>query len=184
MAKLNGEKELNKKVTKIMRECVGFDDFKCKLGGNWVYYNHKNKVEFTLLENEEQNETWLEWINNRYNFEYDNIIMLSMLHEIGHHVTLNDFILEHKDLWEQELNDEDTITMGLCDAMFEEQKKRLHFAYHSLPAEILATEWAINFWQTYPEKVEKAFKEFCSAAIEFYAANGLDENGNEIQEVA
>lgn len=182
MGKMNGVKKFEKTVTRIMQECTGMDDFYCKLGGNWVYYNHKSKVEFSLLFDNDACDTWLQWINERYDFDTDNLIMLSMLHEIGHHVTLNDFIEEDEERWEQELSDEKDIETTLAKPfLLPQTKENLKKAYHSLPAEILATEWAIGFWQNNRKRVEKAFKQFCKAAIKFYADNGLDENGNELK---
>ena len=182
MAKMNGVKKFEKTVTHIMQECTGINDFYCKLGANWVYYNHKSKVEFSLLTNDDACDTWLDWINERYDFETDNLIMLSMLHEIGHHVTLNDFIEEDLDRWDQEVKDEEEIEMALANhLLLPYARENLKKAYHSLPAEVLATEWAIGFWRNNRKRVEKAFKRFCKAAIKFYAANGLDENGNELE---
>ena len=181
MAKMNGVKKFERKVTKIMQKCTGIDDFYCKLGGNWVYYNQKSKVEFTLLMDNDACDTWLKWINERYDFDTDNVIMLSMLHEIGHHVTLNDFIENDLERWEQELKDEEDIETNLATAVFEKTIENLKKAYHSLPAEVLATEWAIGFWKSHKSRVEKAFEKFCHAAIEFYNANGLDADGNEIE---
>jgi len=182
MAKMNGVKKFEKTVTRIMQKCTGINDFYCKLGSDWVYYNIKSKVEFSLLVNEDACKTWQNWIAERYDFDTDNLIMLSMLHEIGHHVTLNNFIINKEDRWNQEVKDVEDIENTLAKSfLLPQQKEKLQKAYHSLPAEILATEWAINFWQNNKKRVEKAFVKFCKAAIKFYAANGLDENGNELK---
>lgn len=182
MAKMKGYKKLNQQVTYIFQDLTGFDDFKCKLGSEWAYYNHKNKVEFSLIDYPDGTvRDWFKWIFNRYDFIPENHIIFSMLHEIGHHVTLDKFIVNNPDLWAWEEKEDADITEAMNNVDLPEYfKTNLRWQYHSLPAEILATEWAIDFCKTHKETVMLAYQDFCKACIEFYNANGLDENGEEI----
>lgn len=173
--KLKGLKKLNNKITALFQSLTGVDGFDCKLDDNFYYYNHKDRIGFTPIAMPEQDEDWIDWITSRYNLEYipDNFtafFIFSVLHEIGHHVTLQDYIDTHDTYDSETAYSEDLI---VWNSMPREQRKNIRWAYHSIPYEVLATEWAIDFWNNNTMACAKLAKPINKAFQKFYKKNNV-----------
>lgn len=167
MAKLKGCKKLNKAITAQFKpfgitKVIGADDY--------AYYFDDAIVTFRLNITD-SDEAFSKFVKERFNFEDDNIFMLSLLHEVGHHVTDDDineniynFCKQEKDRIESEIYNVD-----------EDRWLELQYQYFNLPDEIMATQWAVDYIKKHPKKVRKMWKKCEKALHKFYAKNlGVD----------
>lgn len=89
---------------------------------------------------------FINYIYNKYQIE-PNCFLISMLHEIGHLETET-----------QDLSDERAITYAVIEYAYDNNlitKNELFNKYFDIPAETLATEWAVNYYKNNKEKCEK-----------------------------
>ena len=98
-----------------------------------------------------------------YNFENVDIFMLSVLHEVGHSQTLEDIIDD--DLYEQEQRVKETL---------DGSKKVDNYIYFSLPSEMAATLWAIDFIIENSEELSVLWTELQNHIMQFYKDNGVE----------
>ena len=148
MAKLKGCKKLNKAITAQFKpfgitKVIGADDY--------AYYFDDAIVTFRLNITD-SDEAFSKFVKERFNFEDDNIFMLSLLHEVGHHVTDDDI---NENIY------------NFC----KQEKDRIESEIYNLPDEIMATQWAVDYIKKHPKKVRKMWNKCEKALHEFYAKN-------------
>ena len=178
--KVKGIKKLNREVTKIISNLVGFK-VKCKVGDTWISSNYSNKVWFSPIKTEVstlQEEIWAEWCETRYNWKPNIMFMFSILHEVGHLVTLQDFMDNNPSeyLYSEDIEKEcDAESVELCKAglIHSDVFKKVNLKYFSNPMETIATDWAQVFYRTNLNKVEKAYIEITWALKDWYEINDL-----------
>ena len=155
--KMSLERKLNK-IFKVFGVSVSMDD-------EFAYKD--GYVFFTPFETPAE-EYHREWILKKFDFSLteDDYFLFAILHEIGHHYTLYD-------LSQEELDDEAIYRqiLGLSDKSAEE----LNLLYFNLPAELLATKWAIDFIDENMEWCKKTQKKIYEAMRHFVKANRWDD---------
>lgn len=98
--------------------------------------------------------------------------LLSFLHELGHHHTIDDFddnayaVQEVKKIWINRKLASPTLT--------EERKIELYNEYFELDIEKVATVWAINFIASNEDKVRVFWKKAAAAIAHFYEINDIE----------
>ena len=117
---------LEKKITKFVRK-FGIKRAYCK--GDFMYFEN-GTVFFSITRIPRHHPDYVEFINNKYEI---NIVpwffIFSLLHEVGHHMTIPQLTEEQK-MYEY--------TMRMMKDL--DQK-----TYLNLPAEDLANKWAIDY---------------------------------------
>lgn len=107
-------------------------------GELWIPY-------FSKIELEGDKE-YLDFIEKEYHFR-PNTYIISLLHEIGHLETEN-----------QELSDNRAIKYASLEYAFENRfitREQLFNDYFKIEAEILATNWAVNYYKNNLQKIKK-----------------------------
>ena len=158
--KMSLERKLNK-IFKVFGVSVSMDD-------EFAYKD--GYVFFTPFETPAE-EYHREWILKKFDFSLteDDYFLFAILHEIGHHYTLYD-------LSQEELDNEAIYRqiLGLSDKSAEE----LNLLYFNLPAELLATKWAIDFINENMEWCKKTQKKIYEAMRHFVKANRWDDQSH------
>ena len=95
-------------------------------------------INISLDTNEKEDEMFYNFVRKTFDFNDFDIFVLSILHEIGHIMTYEPNTLHERDM------------MYLILQMAYENGKSLqdyNEAYFNLPAEKLATEWAVSYYR-------------------------------------
>lgn len=124
-----------------------------EFSNDFSYCPEDNEITFTILYSERADRLFREYIKSHFSFEVPNLFMMSLLHEVGHAMTLFTFSkteMENahhaKELIENDLKEEDT------DETFSK--------YFDLDIEKVATEWAVNYYRSNSEKIEDFYLKF------------------------
>lgn len=169
MAKLKGRKKLNKAITELVKP---FGISKAKLGTEFAYYFNDEHIEFQMTCDDWTDKVFDEFLLEYFGFVNPYPFVISILHEIGHHVTLED--LTENEIY---LSDwvKERIPERLQKAKDIDDKKQIEFEYFTLPDEIAATTWAIDYFRQNREECDKMYKKACKALCKFYKKNGVTE---------
>ena len=87
MAKLKGIRKLNKALATAFGD-FGIDKF--AMNGDWAFYPNENKITYSLIENKLEDVWFNEFVKKRFGYKVKNTFMITVLHEIGHKMTLDD----------------------------------------------------------------------------------------------
>jgi hypothetical protein len=168
MSKLKGKKKLNKVVSAQLKDF----GVKAKLSDEYAYYFSKALITFKLTENTIEDNLFNEFIFDRFGYEVKNTFMISILHEVGHHLAndeidnrIYDFCMDEKDRIVEAIK-------GLDDY---NEIKKLEYQYFNLPDEIMATQWAVNFARNNEFECDVMWENIKTALLKFYKKNGLTE---------
>ena len=168
MAKLKGYKKLNKAITAPLKQ---FGIKKAVCGKSYSYLFNKEKIIFQLTIGIED-----EWFNTfvkkRFDYKIEYPFVISLLHEVGHHLNNEDIDGE---VYAFCLSEKARIDREMLSASKKRQKE-LEFQYFSLPDEIMATAWAINYAKKHPKKIKKMWRKMQPAILEFYAKNNITDD--------
>ena len=124
------EQKLNKFLKDTFGNFFGIDFF--ELSDEFCYYSGEEKITYTITW-QDQDDEFIELVNEKYNANIQPwFFVFCILHEIGHHETIDD-------LTEEELANDVLLRNSI--QFFEHQGR----AYINLKAEDLATSWALNF---------------------------------------
>lgn len=178
---MKGKAKAEKKIEKIVENLIGFD-VAIKLSDSWQAIPEKKKIFLCPYVDETaeiQENIWADWIKENYNFE-GNIFMISLLHEIGHILTYEDFKnsrpIEFN--YSEDLSAEcDRISINLCEHGLIKSKEFENncLNYFNAPVERIATDWAVHFYRTNKNYVNNAFDKICKMLVKFYKKNGIEE---------
>ena len=154
--KIKGRKHLEKKIQKIVKEFVNADVF---LNDNFCYYAETNTITFAPILMGDLEQIHVDWIMKKYERDYSDPFiywLFSLLHEVGHAMTI-------EELTDEDWAFENEMREMLANDWIEDDVEICH-VYFTLPAEILATEWAIKtmdkneVWTN--KKLRKAYESF------------------------
>lgn len=169
MAKVKGKKKLNKAITKLVKP---FGISKAKLGTEFAYYFTDEHIEFQMTCGDWSDEMFDKFLEKEFGLVNPYPFVLSVLHEVGHHYTEDEF----DEIYSSLVDEKDRIGQliregGLSEAV----KEELEFQYFRLPDEYAATKWAVNYFTQHREECDKMYKKACKALCKFYKKNGVTE---------
>ena len=170
MAKLKGVWTLEKKMTKIFHTYVpNSDDVKLKLSTDFCYMPTRNIICFPLVISNRSDRLFAKFIQEEYEFLVDDVFVLSLLHEFGHYLTLDEIDDEEynysKDL-------EDSINNRLEE---DEDNDDVYSEYFYLPIEKIATDTGIAIFFENTLEMYDMYVEMGKAIQEFYKRNKVTE---------
>lgn len=144
------------KMAKLIKKFIG-NDCDVKYSNMFSYEPTDEIITFTFGEDEFSNREWKRFLAENYGFVLtkENIFALSILHELGHHYTVDLFSDEQ---WEEEATE--SSLLGLTGSA-------RHQAYFNLPIEKAATEWAVMVYRENP-KAMRAWNHRFACAIKHY----------------
>ena len=160
--KLKGVKRVEKELNKFLKQ-FGLN---AVLSTEFYYLPAKNKVAFTFIE--APNDKWFMEFFNSLAPEIECCEFLaSLLHEVGHSATYEDFSDEDWDMYYLRCDSLEANGHAASD-------REINFEYFNLPTERAATEWAIEFMRSHTEEV-KVFWHNMTKVIEwFYKINYVE----------
>lgn len=138
------------------------EDLMAFMGTDFSYFYATDKIEFTIIVAEKMNDWFLEFVNNTFGVDFNDCFIISLLHEVGHHFTLD------------EIEDNDFNYCMDVKATLTSETKEECFTYFNLEDEWQATAWAVNYYLTNKEKCDKFIIEFAEAAQEFIILNKIE----------
>jgi len=163
---IKGYNKLNKTVSAQLKP---FGISKAVCSDDYSYLFEKEVVTFKLTENTLEDRWFMEFVKDRFDYNVKYPFIFSLLHEVGHHKTFDDIcdsIYDFCDTEKERIDNE----MQTADI---KKSKKLEWQYFSLPDELLATNWAVQYCKTHPRTIEKMWNEIVNALQEFYLINGL-----------
>lgn len=160
---LKGYHKLNKAITKQLKpfgisRAVGADDY--------AYYYQSEMVTYRLTLHD-CDEAYSDFIYERFGYEDTDVFIISLLHEVGHHMTDDDIT---QNVYDFCIKEKERIAEEIQHAHGADWTK-LQYEYFQLPDEIMATAWAIDYAKKHPKKVRKMWKKCEKALHEFYDKN-------------
>jgi len=169
MAELKGVKKLDKKVSKFTEK------FGCtaEMGSEFCYWKGEDLINYSLLVGLASDGLWREYVLKNFNYKIENIFMFSLLHEIGHHLTMDNF---SKKMRNAEAKKVEKIEEKLNESDSEIVFRNSNLEYFDLPMERVATKWAVNFSKKHRRFLKRFWKSFQKDLYAFYALNGIKLN--------
>ena len=169
MSKVKGKKKLN---SAILKELKPFGITSAKLTGEYSYLPSDYGITFGI-ELPTEYEWLMDFIADRFNYVCDCPFILLFLHELGHHNTIGAISYEVQKFCD---NEKIRIDEDMNNTDDEDTWKKLEYQYFSLPDEIMATQWAVNYARKHPRKIKNMAKRMTASFQEFYAKNELTED--------
>ena len=99
MSKLKGIKKLNKVVSAQLKP---FGIASAFLGTEYSYFFDSEKVEFQITENDFADQHFIDFIKERFNYDVEYSFIISLLHEVGHHLNNDDIVDSIEDFCQDE----------------------------------------------------------------------------------
>lgn len=166
---LRGKKILNKAIS---AELAPFGIRRCILGTEYSYSFLKNDIMFKLDLGYEDG-LFSEFLKERFDYDDTGIeFLISLLHEVGHSIANEEIEGAIEDFCQQE---KARIEKALQTATDDDMIKKLEFEYFSLPDEIMATQWAVNYAKENPLEIQIMWMKMARAIRVFYQMNGVDD---------
>ena len=129
------------------------------------FWYHDDTIAYSFFFPEDSTKNWnglLDELGCKYDID---IFFSAFLHELGHSLTYSGF--------EEDELDEYYETVKLMDTAPSSFAQDIEYVYSHLPVEYTATSWAVNYINTYPERV-KELVDLASKAIRlFYDLNDV-----------
>lgn len=161
--------ELKKVVDDFVEERF---NIKTEIDTDFAYYPHEKVVTWSFFMAEKSDKYFQQFVALEFPDITADIFLWSLLHEIGHHMTYDEwsdaefnFNEEIKDAASKILEKENPT---------EAEDKYAHFLYFSAPDEWRATEWAANYMETHSHSVEKFWLKFTEEFNKFLTLNQVE----------
>lgn len=116
-------------------------------------------ITYSLLVTEKTDKTFKKFVKIAFNCDFDNIFVLSLLHEVGHAMTDEDWTARQQDDFANRKN-------GLSP-----DNEIDLYTYYYIPDEYNATKWAIEYIQEHPQEIEKFWNRVQTQIENFYKEN-------------
>ena len=161
-------RKLNKTIS---TELGRFGIHSAKVANDWCYYPTKERIDFKIEETTED-KIFMDFVKERFGFQDKNYsFILSILHEVGHHKTIEDIDGYIYNFCEDE---KARIVQEMQSVTDIKTARILEYQYFSLPDEIVATAWAIDFIKAHPRIVKKMQKKFSIAILQYWLECAAD----------
>jgi hypothetical protein len=163
---MRGIKALNKAIQTEVK-MFGIEDIRM---ADWGYYSDDYSIEYTLFENRIEDELFLDFVKERFNYKPLNNFMLSLFHEIGHHYTYDE-ATESDIIYDFCQAEKERIEEEMQTATSNRKIKKLEYEYFNLPDEIVATAWAVEYMREHEEEIKIMWEHILKAIHKFYEKN-------------
>lgn len=166
MARLKRTEKLDKMVTNFVKK------FGCEaeLGSEFCYWHGEDLINYSLVVPCDTDDFWKEFVYRTFNYKIENIFMFSLLHEVGHHFTMDNFSKKQRNA-ENRMTEE--IESKLSISTSKTVDKGLNFKYFNMPMEKVATKWAIRYYKKHRREINHFWHKFRKELKKFYQANNV-----------
>ena len=144
-------------ITNILNEFLAPFDCEARLGTDFAYYTDDNSISYAIITPEKDETEFINFAEKLFPDVKANAFIWSILHELGHHETEDDF---EDDEWE------DYMTLTLLDISNE--------VYFELDIERAATVWAGEYIQSHMEEVTELWNKLQPAIKNFYTELNIE----------
>lgn len=87
MNKLKGIEKLDNIITSFFEQ-LGYDEITCFMATDFAYYGNTNEISYTLFEMPLYDIGFKKYLKNHFpNMKECSVFLVSLLHELGHHLT-------------------------------------------------------------------------------------------------
>lgn len=159
------------KITKIINDFLKPFDATAAMGSDFSYWYYDNKIQYTLVMPENSKDYFIENFHRLAPDINCDAFLISILHELGHHETLD--LIDDKE-YELCCDIKYELQEKIDGEVTEEEEAEIHQQYFNLPDEREATTWAINYIREHTEEVEKFWKKLSKAIMRFYKINKIN----------
>lgn len=150
-------------------------------GTDFCYWDASNRIEYALCITDWAGERFTKYIHMIAPDIKCDIFLISFLHELGHHETLDEisdedmrFSMDTKETISQVLNQEKADVAFALAPVDGKIKEAMYDLYFSLPDESAATLWAIDYIRNNAEKVAKFWERVQAAIMMIYELNEVE----------
>lgn len=152
-------------MERLIEKFIG-NDCNVELSDRFSYEPTDEVITFTFEENHDSNVEWKKFLKEKFNFTLtaENVFAMSILHELGHHYTVELF---SEDVWETEATEK-----CLGDLTSSERQQ----AYFNMNIELAATDWAIRCYNCNSKETMRAWNHRFNCAIRHYEKKHHVEN--------
>ena len=161
-----------KMLDNILNEFLEEFEAEAGIGPDFAYYYTSSYIQYTLVVSDKASTYFMNHIHKLAPDIKCDVFLISFLHELGHHETMDDltnederFSRDTKVTINQALNSKE------CDPVVEEA---VHSLYFNLPDESAATVWAIQYIRNNPEKIAALWKRVQAAIMLIYELNEVE----------
>lgn len=162
------------KINSILNSFL--EEWECtvSLDSDFAYYHSSNLITYSVvIADNFGDKLFMSLVNKLCPEIKGDIFLWSLLHELGHHETIDD--LEDDEIAYCQ-DEKERITRELEKCMDAETGARIASQYYVLPDEYAATAWAADFVRHNVKKVEQLWNELQPAIMEFYSLNNIKED--------
>jgi hypothetical protein len=164
-----GVRKLNNAVSAILAP-FGISKARYDDENGYTYYPTNHKVTFKILEENIGDELFIDFIKDTFDFTVPNSFIISLLHEVGHHYTLD---LIDDETYNYCYDEKQRISEELSKAETYEDIKALFYQYFMLPDELEATTWAVDYAESHPRKIKIMWNKVRETIYEFCENNDI-----------
>lgn len=164
--KLIGQVELGKNITRIFSKAVN-EYISMELDSDFWYDCVTEEIHFSIIMAERSDRCFKEFFRKRYGIELKTsveLFVMSVLHEIGHYYTYDDI---PDDIFNYCKDEEERIQKELE----ENDTDEIYSRYFYLPDEIVANDWAAEWYKSHPKKFNKLVNKTQVILNNFYSQN-------------
>lgn len=160
--KLKGTKKLTAQMDSFLRPF----GVKSLLGKDFAYYPVTEQVQFTIAMEERADRVFAQFIAKTFQYKVKDMFLLSLLHEVGHHLTLEDF---EDDELDREWKHKSKIEWEIDDTNYDEKLME----YFNLPSEYAATAWAVSYMRDHEKELFRRWHVMLEHFRHFYNVNAV-----------
>lgn len=155
------------KVNQIIDSFVNQFGLRSEMGTDFSYYYPINKITWSFFMTEESNKSFEKFVENTFPDINCNTFIWSLLHEIGHHETIDNWTGDEQYIF-------DSMKEDLEDRLLEEKEFDICTEYYSVPDELEATTWAAEYIRDHEPELRSFWDKFQVAANEFAELNEVN----------
>ena len=165
---VKGKKELNKAIHTLFEE-LGYDEIECSLESEFAYYPTKERIAYSLIEMPYSDIGFKEYLKETYpDCPECSMFVFSLLHELGHHLTLDDIEDNvYNKCWQQKRR------LEKREPKTDKARIKLQKDYCKIYDEAIATETAVEILKNNYRIILNFEKVWFNAVMKFYERNGL-----------
>ena len=163
---LKGKKQINRIMNNYLRK-FGLKAF---LDTDFAAYMEDKEVGYALMVADASDKYFIPFCESIDKDVKADVFLLSIFHEIGHHMTWDNFSDAQKDKgWAAK----EIIEQIIKETDDKEVIARENYNYFNLPEERAATEWGLNYIKTHADEVAGLWRRLQPAIIRFFKKNHL-----------
>ena len=137
----------------------------CAFSDDFVYDTDNKMIYYGLLVQEDADRYFMDFIHSLAPEITIDVFLMSVLHELGHHMTLDQITDE---VYEQCFRDKLFLSEMADNPYSSFTMEHIHKEYFNIPVERVATEWAIDYIRGHVEELKALWSELQAAILDFY----------------